>query len=105
KRHGPDDLLDLHAYADLRELVEAIIIVECGGNPYPAGAIDRGLELAGVPRPVETIAAAAGTGTGQAALTMAGVATAAATAAPGIQALAALPQWTGVAFVAAGAAL
>lgn len=46
-RH-PRAELDLHRYADLRPLVEAIIVHELGGNPYDAATIDAGLRLAGV---------------------------------------------------------
>lgn len=45
-RHGPDDRLDLGNYGQLRALVEAIITVECGGNPYQPDVIDRGVRLA-----------------------------------------------------------
>ncbi|HEY4252301.1 MAG TPA: structural protein [Roseomonas sp.] len=100
-----DQRIDLKLFSDAKAIVTAIITHELGGNPYDAGEIDDGLELYGlvesVAKPVETFAGAASTGTGQAALTVAGVATAAATAAPGIQAFAALPQGTGVVLVIA----
>lgn len=46
-RH-PRQALDLHRYADLRPLVEAVIIHELGGNPYVPATLDAGLRLAGV---------------------------------------------------------
>lgn len=45
-RHGADDRLDLSDYLQLRVLVEAIITVECDGNPYQPDMIDRGVRLA-----------------------------------------------------------
>lgn len=102
---GPDDVLDLHEHATLRAVVVAIIHHECGGNPYADVTIDDGLRLFGVPRPVATLADAAGTGTGQGALTVGAAATAAAAAAPAIQAIGGLPQWVGVAVVVAVAAV
>lgn len=100
-----DAPLDLHGWTHLRPLVEAIIIHELGGNPYAAATIDEGLRLAGVARPVNSIADAARTGTGQGALTVGAVAAAAATAAPAVQALGALPPWVGVALVVAAASV
>lgn len=44
----PRASLDLHAYGDLRPLVEAIIHHELGGQPYDRATIDAGLRLAGV---------------------------------------------------------
>ncbi|MBS7810546.1 structural protein [Roseococcus pinisoli] len=102
---GANDVLNLHTYAHLRPLVEAIITVELGGQPYPASVIDEGLRLAGVPRPVETVAQAATTQTGQGALTVAGIGAAAAAIAPALQAIGTAPQWTGVAVVVAGLVL
>lgn len=102
---GPDDELDLHAYADLRPLVEAIITHELGGNPYKPAVIDEGLRMAGVPRPVHTAREAATTNTGKGAITVAAAASAAATAAPAVQSLSTLPQWVGVALVVAVAAV
>lgn len=99
---GADEVLDLHTHADLRALVVAVITHELGGQPYDAATIDEGLRLAGVPRPVETVADAVQTGTGKGAITVgaaAAVAAAAADAAPAISALGALPQWVGVALV------
>lgn len=100
---GPRDVLDLHTYADLRPLVEAIITHELGGQPYAAAMLDEGVRRAGVPRPVGTVAAAASTGTGQGAITVGAAAAAAATAAPGIQAVGGLPPWVGVTLVVAAA--
>lgn len=104
-RRGPDDALDLHSYADLRPLVEAIITHELGGQPYAASVIDEGLRRAGVVRPVMTIAAAAETGTGQGALTVGSVAGVAAAVAPAVQSLGGLPPWVGVAVVLSAVAL
>lgn len=49
----PDGVLDLHKYADLKPLMEAMIDFENTGHghPYSAQQIDRALELAGVPKP------------------------------------------------------
>lgn len=49
----PDEPLNLHAYADLKPLVEAMIDFENAGHghPYSPQQIDRALELAGVPAP------------------------------------------------------
>lgn len=98
-KRGPDERLDLHSHADMRPLIEAIIGHELGGQPYSDAVLDEGLRLAGLARPVATIAEAANTGTGRAAVTVSGIAAAAATAAPAVQALAGLPQWIGVALV------
>lgn len=65
---GPDDTLDLHTYAHVRPLVEAIIHHELGGVPYTAAVIDEGLRLAGLPKPVTTLREAAHTGTGRGAI-------------------------------------
>lgn len=102
---GPDDVLDLHTHADLRPLVVAIITHELGGQPYPDSVIDEGLRLAGVPRPVETVRDAAGTGTGKGAITVGAAAAAAAAAAPALEAMSKMPAWTGVALVVAVAAV
>jgi len=67
RRGGWSDgqVLDMHSYADLRPMVEAIIRHELGGQPYPAHVIDEGLTMAGVPpsgvRTARTTQAAAGT--------------------------------------------
>lgn len=98
------DQLNLHTYADLRPLVEAIITVELGANPYDAATIDRGLTLAGVPKPVETLRAAAATGTGRGVVTgvaATGVVAVAVQAAPAVSALQGLDWRVGVALVAA----
>ena len=50
-RIGARTALDLHSYADLRPLVEAIIRHENGMQPYTAAQIDKGLALAGVEKP------------------------------------------------------
>jgi hypothetical protein len=104
-KRGPDEELDLHTYADLRPLVQAIITHELGGNPYPASVIDEGLRLAGVPKPITSAREAASTQTGKGAITVAAAASAAATAAPAMHSLGALPQWVGVALVVAVAAV
>ena len=95
----PDDEINLHTYEHMRPLVEAIITHELGGQPYAASVIDEGLRMAGIRKPVPTVAAAASTGTGRGAIEVGAVAAAAAAAAPAIQAVGALPMWTGVAFV------
>lgn len=97
----PDATLDMHAYADLRPLVEAIIHKELGGQPYAPAVIDEGLRRAGVVRPVSTVAEAAATGTGRGASTVATAAAVAAPAASVITSLGGLPQWTGVALIIA----
>lgn len=40
--------IDLHRWAHLRPMVQAIITHELGGNPYTAAEIDAGVQLAGV---------------------------------------------------------
>jgi hypothetical protein len=45
---GPDDVVDIERRPVMRALVEAIICVECAGNPYTGNEIDEGLTLAGV---------------------------------------------------------
>lgn len=102
---SPTEALDMHSHGDLRPLVVAIITHELGSQPYPAAVIDEGLRMAGVPAPVVTVAEAARTGSGRGALTVGAAASAAAAAAPLLEALAALPQWTGVAVVVAVALL
>jgi len=94
-----DAELDLHRYETMRPLVVAIITHELGGNPYTDAVIDEGLHRAGIVRPVATVGEAAKTGTGRAALETGAMAAAAAAAAPVVQAMAGLPQWTGVALV------
>jgi VIT1/CCC1 family predicted Fe2+/Mn2+ transporter len=101
----PDVNLDLHRYADLRPLVEAIITHELGGQPYSAAVIDEGLRLAGVKKPAATLAAAASTTEGKAALSWAGLVTAAGAAVPAVEAVSGLPQWVGVALVVSVAAV
>lgn len=98
---GPNDVLDLHTYAHMRPLVEAIITHELGGQPYDDRTLDEGLRRAGVVKPVETVREAAQTGTGRGAVTAATAASAAATAAPFLTALADLPAWTGAVLVVA----
>lgn len=94
----PDASLDLHDYADLRPLVEAIITHELGGQPYDGAVIDRGLALAGVPKsdvPTPATDAAA----------LGGVAAVAAAIAPILGSLSGLHWAVGVAAVAGIVAL
>ena len=105
---APDARVDLHTYEHLRPLVEAIIAHELGGNPYAGNEIDNALRLAGVVRPVSTLAEASATNTGNAAITVGAAATAAGAAAPALQALGGLAPWVAglvVVLVAAGAVL
>lgn len=100
-----NDVLDMHAYTDVRPLVEAIIRKELGGQPYAPAVIDEGLRRAGIVKPVETLAEAATTGTGRGATAVATVAAVATPAATVVTSLGALPQWTGVALVLAALVL
>jgi hypothetical protein len=101
----PDVNLDLHRYADLRPLVEAVITHELGGQPYSAAVLDEGLRLAGVKKPAASLAAAASTTEGKAALSWAGLVTVAGAAVPTVEAVSGLPQWVGVALVVSVAAV
>ncbi len=101
----PDDPINLHTYEHMRPLVEAIIRHELGGQPYAASVIDEGLRMAGIRKPVTTVAQAASTGTGRGAIEVGAVAAAATAAAPAIQAIGALPVWTGVALVLGAVAI
>ena len=103
--HDPDADLDLHRYEDMRGLVVAIITHELGGQPYAARVIDEGLRLAGLRKSANSLVSAATTPEGQSAIGWAGLATAAATAAPAIEAVGGLPPWIGVAVVLAVAAV
>lgn len=98
---GPNDVLDLHTYADARPLVEAIIAKELGGQPYADAVLDEGLRRAGVVKPVASVREAAATGTGRGATTIATVAAVATPAATVVTSLGSLPQWTGVVLVLA----
>ena len=58
-QRGANDELDMHCYRDLKALTEAIIRHENGRGPlntpntwYDEATIDKGLELAGVERPI-----------------------------------------------------
>ncbi len=104
-QNQPDDVLDLHTYAHMRPLVEAIIKHELGGVPYTAAEIDRGLTLAGLAKPITTLTQAAGTRSGQSAGAITAAVVAAAPAAPIISAMGGLPQWTAVALIAAVAVI
>jgi hypothetical protein len=106
-RH-PRATLDLHAHADLRPLVEAIITHELGGQPYAAATIDAGLRLAGVPPQGRAAAARSGTVRAAAGTAAAGVgavavvqpmAEAIAQAAPTLSALQGLAPWLAAAIV------
>ena len=48
---GPSELIDVHDYAVMRPLVEAIILHENGMQPYDDATIDQGLKLAGIEPP------------------------------------------------------
>lgn len=101
----PGEVLDLHTYEDLRPLVAAIIKHELGGQPYTAAVLDQGLLLAGVPRPVSTIAEAATSPTGKTALQAAGATGAVGAvvaAAPALSGLQGLDWRVGLAVVVAG---
>jgi hypothetical protein len=58
-----------------------------------------------VKKPAVTLAAAAGTTEGKAALSWAGLVTAAGAAVPAVEAVSGLPQWVGVALVVSVAAV
>lgn len=46
-----DQELNLHTYADLRTLVEAMIWHECGAQPYSNSQFDEAIKMAGVLKP------------------------------------------------------
>ena len=50
-----DQALDMHAYADLKPLVEAIIKHENGQQPYTGAQVDKALVLAGVEPPPKNL--------------------------------------------------
>ncbi len=50
-----DQALDMHAYADLKSIVEAIIKHENGQQPYTGAQIDKALVLAGVEPPPKNL--------------------------------------------------
>lgn len=50
-----DQPLDMHAYADLKPIVEAIIKHENGQQPYTGAQIDKALVLAGVEPPPKNL--------------------------------------------------
>ena len=77
-RH-PRAELDLHAHADLRPMVEAIITHELGGNPYDPATIEAGLRLAGVVAGGRAAVARSGTARAAAGTAAAGVGGVAAT--------------------------
>ena len=103
---GPDDRIDLHRHDHLRPLLEAIVAHECAGLTYPTAVVQRALTLAGVPpaapRSLTQVAAATDTGRGAVVVGAVGLATAAAQAAPAIQALGSLaPAVAGLVILAA----
>jgi hypothetical protein len=52
----PDEELDLHTYAHLRPLVEAMVEVECGrAHGITAAQFDEGLRMAGVTPPAKPV--------------------------------------------------
>lgn len=105
---GANDVLDLHTYAHLRPMVEAVITHELGGQPYAAETIDEGLRLAGVPKPVTTIREAAATGTGRGAIqgtVAAGAAGLVVALAPALDVVGRLPPWLGALIVVAVAGI
>ncbi len=51
----PDQRLDMHAYSNLRPLVEAIIFQENGQQPYTDAQMIKGLVLAGVEPPEQAL--------------------------------------------------
>jgi hypothetical protein len=103
---GPDEHINLHRFPVMLPLVTAIITHELGGNPYAGTSlITDGMKLAGIYEVADTVAKAAVTKTGTAALSVGGIASAAAVAQPFVSSLAGLPQWVGVALVVAVALL
>lgn len=59
--------IDVHDYATMRPLVEAIILHENGAQPYAAAQIDKGLLLAGIEPPEKPLSASRTIKGGQAA--------------------------------------
>lgn len=55
---APMQSLDVHTYADMRPLVEAIIHQEQGAQPYSDMQINEGLKLAGIVKPLSETATA-----------------------------------------------
>lgn len=52
---APDQTLNMHTYADLKPLVEAIIQHENGQQPYTGAQVDKALVLAGVEPPPKSL--------------------------------------------------
>lgn len=52
----PDEKINVHDYAVMRPLVEAIIVHENGLQPYGDAVVDKGLILAGVEPPMQPMA-------------------------------------------------
>lgn len=103
----PDARIDFRQYRYARPATEAIIIHECGGNPYDAATIDVGLAAYGITpfseqAPVETVADAAKTDTGKGALALGagGVVATLAQSEPAIRALGALTPAVALAVLA-----
>jgi hypothetical protein len=98
----PDQELDLHSYATMRPLAEAIVRKELGlAPPNMARVLDEGLRMAGIRRPVASMAEAAGTSTGRGAISVAAVTAVATGVAPAVQSLSGLHWAVGVAIVLA----
>jgi hypothetical protein len=102
---SPIEVLDLHKYEHMEPLVRAIITHELGGQPYSQSVINEGLRRAGITRPVETVAQAAKTGTGQGAIVAGTLVAAAAPAAQVISAFSSLNPIVGSILVLAVAAV
>lgn len=98
---GADQAVDLHDQRTMRSMVVAIIHHELGGNPYDAATIDRGLRLAGLVNPD----AAATPSPGADAVTLSGVAGAAAALTPAVSGLSGLHWAVGVAVVVGAVAI
>lgn len=47
---GAEDEIDLHDPETMRKMVEGIIIVELGGQPYDDATLSEGLRMAGLPQ-------------------------------------------------------
>ena len=106
----PDDEIDLHTYAHMRPLIEAMVEVECGrGHGIPAKQFDEGLRLAGIvdPTPKTVTQTVTQTHTGQATTLVAAagvVGTAASQAAPVLDTLGKLSPVVAVALIVVVAA-
>jgi hypothetical protein len=107
---GRDAAIDVHDPATMRALVEAIIAVELGGQPYDDATLTEGLRMAGLVQPglAHSGTAKAAAGTAAAAIGTTAVLEAAAAIAPHAEGIAtilrALGPWTVACVVAAVAA-